>query len=521
MEAIAPLASHRLNAYLVRLNLLKLACMPTRPYLTYLLFLATLLPGGLLAQPSRPAASPATTEAHIRFLAADELAGRQPGHPGHALAARYLATHFQAYGVQPLPGLDGYYQSLPFQSVQPPQQGHISWDDHRWAQGEDLLTLNGPALTGRQPAVFAGYGWVSDSTDDYHGLDLQGKVAVVWLGLPGTQLPPGRILEASQRKRQLAMDRGAVGLIELYNLPYPWARARGYFGRPGSRVAPPETDVPLFHAWLHDPEAFLLQAFRAETPVTLDLATQAVQVQRFTAPNVVGYIPGRDSALRDEYLVLSAHYDHVGTGGEGPDTIFNGARDNAIGVAGLLAAAEYFAADPPRRSIILLACTAEEMGMLGSLWFVQHPPLPLEQIVFNLNHDGAGYNDTTRLTAIGYQRTGIASLVDESAFRMGLGVIADPMPEQNLFDRSDNVAFAQAGIPCLSFSPGVTEMDETIIAHYHQPSDEAEGLNFGYIHQLNQAYLHLARLIANRPQRPFWTPEDPYYEAGLRRYGKP
>jgi len=478
--------------------------------------MVSLFAQGLQEWPERHL-STAEVEQHIRFLSADELGGRQPGHPGHAIAARYIATSFQAMGVQPLPGLQDYYQPIPMGRMVPPRAGHIRWGKQEWAQGGDLLSMSGEGIEGEFPAVFVGYGWIGDSTDDYAGLDLMGKVAIALQGLP-EPMSPGKIIAAGRKKAAWAAERGALALIELYTLPYPWKRLMLNFTSPAPRVLPETEDTRLFHAWLNDPEEYLLRAFKEDTSVTLAVATETVRQNRFTAPNVVGVIPGRDSSLREEYVLLSAHYDHVGTGGDGPDTIYNGARDNAIGIAGLLAAARSLSEAPPRRSIILLACTAEEMGMLGSQWFVDHSPLPLSQLVYNLNYDGAGYNDRTAFTVLGYERTGIRPLIDRTAQWAHLNIIADPMPEQNLFDRSDNVSFAAAGLPCLSFSPGITEMDETILAHYHQPSDEADGLHFDYLRQLSSAFVHLARLIADQAARPFWQPDDPYYEAGRALY---
>ncbi|RMF02007.1 MAG: M28 family peptidase, partial [Bacteroidetes bacterium] len=200
------------------------------------------------------------------------------------------------------------------------------------------------------------------------------------------------------------------------------------------------------------------------------------------------------------------------------DSIFNGARDNAFGTTALLSAAKALALERPKRSIIILAVTGEELGLLGSAYYTEHPLVPLEQTIFNLNTDGAGYNDTGAVSIFGWKRTSTDETVETALNKFGLRVIPDPAPEQNLYDRSDNVSFAQKGVPALTFSPGFSEFDSSILAHYHQVSDEVDGLDFGYLTTYCQAFAHTARLIANRAARPTWTEGDKYYEAGKALY---
>lgn len=237
--------------------------------------------------------------------------------------------------------------------------------------------------------------------------------------------------------------------------------------------------------------------------------------------NVIGVVEGSDPDLQNEYLLLSAHYDHVGVGpatAEG-DSIYNGARDNAIGVATIMAAGKYFADHPPKRSIILALWTAEELGLIGSGYFAEHPAVPLEQIVYNLNIDGAGYNDTTKVTVVGLERTDAESIFESSSREFELDVIPSPAPELGLFNRSDNVHFARKGIPAPTFSPGFTAFDEEIQYYYHQPTDEANSLNFGYVTNYTKAYILSAERIANADEAPFWKSGDSYEDAGIQLYG--
>jgi len=237
--------------------------------------------------------------------------------------------------------------------------------------------------------------------------------------------------------------------------------------------------------------------------------------------NVIGLIEGSDPALRDEYVLLAAHYDHLGVGpatAEG-DSIYNGARDNAVGVATVMAAGKYFAEHPPKRSVILALWGAEELGLIGSGYFAENPVVPLDQIVYNLNIDGAGYNDTTKVTVVGLERTDAESIFESSVQAFGLEAIPSPVPELGLFNRSDNVHFARKGVPAPTFSLGFTAFDEDIQYYYHQPTDESDTINFDYITDYARAYILSAQQIANAADAPFWSPGDEYEDEGIQLYG--
>ena len=345
-------------------------------------------------QPAVVAASPAASteafpedrlgrarlEAHVRFLASDELMGRAAGTPGEAAAARYIAEQFRAAGALPA-GADGYLQPIVFERAPT-------------ARGERLR-------------------------------------------LPQT---PGA---------------GAV-----------------------------------------------------------------------TGYNVAARIEGRDPERRAEFVVLMAHFDHVGAGmHNGPgatpaDSIFNGARDNAMGVAALLGAAEALAARPPARSVLLLALTAEEHGMLGSRYYADHPLVPLAQTVYALNTDGAGYADTSAVTIVGLGRTTDDEALYAAAAAYGVEVVPDPAPEQNLFDRSDNVSFARKGVPAPTISGGFRSFsDPGILRYYHRPQDEVGDFDFDYLRRFAQVFTRAARNVADLPDRPRWAEGDPYEEAARALYG--
>ena len=228
------------------------------------------------------------------------------------------------------------------------------------------------------------------------------------------------------------------------------------------------------YGWLREQDGKMAKELIEGKKLKITLSSSGYIRKRVKSQNVVGLIVGRDSILKNEYLVLSAHYDHVGTGKNGggafsaKDSIFNGARDNALGVTALLTAVKGLSKEPPKRSVLFLALTGEESGLLGSKYYAENPLIDLNKTVFDLNSDGAGYNDIQSISIIGMGRTGTDEQIIEGAKAFGLKVIADPAPEQNLFDRGDNVSFARKGVPAVNFSPGITGFTNELMAYYHQ-----------------------------------------------------
>lgn len=241
--------------------------------------------------------------------------------------------------------------------------------------------------------------------------------------------------------------------------------------------------------------------------------------------NVVGIIEGTDPVLKDEYVMVMAHYDHVGarrTVAALTDTIYNGARDNAMGVVALMHVAEALGKVPARRSVIILPVSAEEIGLWGSRHYVDHPVVPLERTVYVSNIDGAGYNTTDAVTVIGLNRTTAKAHFEAAGAAFGMRVLDDPAPEQGLFNRSDNVVFARRGVPAPTFSAGFTAFDAEIMRTYHQPADEAdETFDFGYLHRYVQVFVNATRRIADADERILWTPGDPYEAAFHTLYTQP
>jgi len=239
--------------------------------------------------------------------------------------------------------------------------------------------------------------------------------------------------------------------------------------------------------------------------------------------NVIGYIEGTDSILKDEYILLVAHYDHLGviqdTSNLLSDSIYNGARDNGMGTTALLFSANVLANNPPFRSVIFLAATGEEEGMLGSEYFIEHCPVAVEDIVFVLNNDGGGYNDTTLIRVGGKNRI---ELIDEIWTDLeSSGIKSLPYPEdlEYLYDLGDNITFAKKGIPAITISPGFDKIDDEILKYIHKPIDEADdAFNYSYLLKFSQAYTKIAMFVSNSETVPFWKEENEYYARGIKLY---
>lgn len=462
--------------------------------------------------------SKSEVEAHIRFLAADEMQGRDTGTPELKIAARYIAAQMQSFGVQTVEGAEGYFQPVPLNKQVPPQQANLDYDDQSLQLAEDILVIQGNNGELSGETIFLDFG----TETDFEGKDISGKIVVTKAGLPG-ETSPRTFLTAGVGKTERVKAGGGLALIELYkSTQIPWALLVRYLNSERLTLGEGgEQDNSFPHLWVNDAQNTHLEAFQDNTPeVEINIAGKGGGA--ITSQNVIGMIEGTDPALKDEYLLITAHYDHVGVeaGKNLPDSIYNGARDNGVGVASLLSAARYLGQNPPQRSVLFLAVTAEEKGLLGSRWYAEHPLIPMQQVVFNLNTDGAGYNDTTKLTIIGLGRTSADQAIQEAAEVAGLEAIADPVPEQNLFDRSDNVNFASMGVPAVTFSPGLTAFDQEIMKYYHQLADEAESLNFNYIEKLCEAFVLSALSIANADAAPTWEAGDKYESAAQELYGR-
>ncbi|GAB2633873.1 M28 family peptidase [Belliella aquatica] len=482
-----------------------------------LLFLGSL---SLNAQSSKEAIEANFNEresiSHFRYLASDELMGRDPIRPEIDAAARYIAEQFWKYGAKEIDGANGYYQHIPFRLSAPPTKGEVVLGKTTFTQGDNLLVLDGPSINGNYEMIVLGYGLEAD----YAGKDVKGKIVITNVGAPD-RLSPSDLFAAGREKVSLAQSKGAVALIEMYNIPSPWNFAARTLNRTQLTVDNTGGKASIPYIWLSDTKNESINAIGKGEIKSAKVEVVGKINRDIVGKNVVAVIEGTDPLLKDQYVMLSAHYDHVGVGrpDANGDSIYNGARDNAVGTVAVMNAARYFAENPPKRSILLCAWTAEEKGLLGSRYFADNPLIPLDKIIYNFNIDNGGYNDTSIITVIGLGRTSADPLIAKATQEFGLEAIADPSPEQELYDRSDNVNFARKGIPSPTFSLGFRAFDEEINKYYHQPGDQVDNFDLDYAVKYWKSYILSALYIANTAEQPVWKAGDKYEEAAKALYG--
>jgi hypothetical protein len=489
---------------------------------------------------------------HVQFLADDSLEGRDVGARGYEIAANYMAEQFRAAGLRPA-GVAGYRQRLEL-SVSRIDEPHCSLDLVREGRaeslnlGDDALLFVGidAAEAVEAPTVFVGHGITVPERqyDDFAGQDVKGKIAVFVSGGPADMAGPIKAHYQSSDEVRRAMGKaGAVGAVCLQNpkgVEMPWARTASFRFQPSMELSDPGPDEPppLRLAVLFNTEraerlfegsghAFgeVLAALDAERPLPrfpLAVSLRArvgMTRSRVTSENVVGVFPGRDPELKDEYVVVSAHLDHIGIGEPvNGDRINSGAMDNASGDASLIEVARSLrdSGAGPRRSVLFLSVTGEEKGCLGSRYFVAHPTVP-GSIVADLNMDM--FLPLFPLKYLEVQGLAESSLGDDIrsvAESAGVTVQADKEPEHNRFIRSDQYSFIKAGVPALAFKfgyiPGTPE--EKIFKgwyaeRYHAPSDDLnQPVDLAAAAQFNAILEQLTLRVANADHRPEWKPDS-------------
>ncbi len=488
---------------------------------------------------------------HLQFLASDELKGRQTGTSDYLRAAEYVESQFKAIGLKPA-GTIGFRQPVDFRKVKTDAE-KSSLEVIRPDGSVQSLKLGpgvslSPHVDSTSPieasAVFAGYGFAvpGQNFDDLAGVDLKGKVAVVFAGSPPSVHGPLRAYFRTAAQRWKALKAaGAVGVITIQSA-----------GNRGVRPGAPPTDRPVY--LLSDPETDTLAGIRLSATLSEEAAkslfdgsshalaelqsiassgkpfpkfplstkiraTTAVQVlEEFKAPNVVGLLPGSDHHLKSEYLIISAHLDHVGVGREvNGDTIYNGAMDNAVGIASLIEVAKALTREHPKRSVIFLALTGEEEGELGSQYFARFPTVARRDIVADLNMDM--YLPLFPLHFLEVQGLGESTLGNDARAAAQLNDIEvqfDKQPDENRFIRSDQASFVKYGIPGLAFKfgwlPDSLEQkvfNDWIKNRYHRPSDDLQqAIDKEAAVHFDRVLTTLAGRVANSPTRPAWYPES-------------
>jgi hypothetical protein len=454
--------------------------------------------------------------APLRFLASDELMGRATARPEINIAARYISGQFKSMGLKEMQGTTDYFQTFDIQMVTPANSGTFTVNATSFQLGIDLLQMQGEDISLNAPIEYVGYG----NKEDLDKADIKGKIIVSNIGLSDSTA----FMDAFgliDTKIKLAKELGAVALVERFKYTdVPWDALKRYL----LSEHPKSEDTSHFPVYYVDDKNSNLPALIKEPGARGTINISGTQVKNIPAKNVMGWVEGTDPKLKSQFIVLSAHYDHLGVAKqpkmeEGKmDSIYNGARDNAIGTTAVMDAAGYFAKYPAKRSILFIAYTAEEIGEIGSKYFSAHPTIPLHHMVYNLNIDNASYNDTTIVSIVGLGRTSADADLKRACAAFGLTAMPDPAPEQNLFDRSDNVNLAVKGIPAPTFSLGIRKFDENITNRYHQLSDEVGNFNLNYAMKFINSYILAAKYIADNRQQPTWIKGDKYERAWKELY---
>eukprot|EP01093_Parvamoeba_rugata_P013856 TRINITY_DN434_c0_g1_i1.p1 TRINITY_DN434_c0_g1~~TRINITY_DN434_c0_g1_i1.p1 ORF type:complete len:500 (+),score=94.51 TRINITY_DN434_c0_g1_i1:3615-5114(+) len=446
-------------------------------------------------------------EGHIYFLADDALKGRATGSPELKIAASYLANTLRGYGVKPNPKNGTYYQNVDLHHYFLSEDIELSFGGQNYPE---VVAFDIDAIDSEEDAIYLNYGL----EEDYKGKDVKGKIIIVKAGTPeNNELRPA--LRSRAPKRELAIQNGARGLIEVGSFDTAlWPRFKHAFEERMSLTESEKEPLPLF-LWVQTSPENLAKLGNESIPIKIK--STGIQNEILKTQNVIGVLEGTDTKLKEEYIIYSAHYDHIGIGTPDAkgDSIYNGARDNAIGTTAVLSMAENLSKYPTKRSALFILFTGEELGLLGSRYYVENPVIPLHQMIYCFNTDGGGYNNTSLATIAGLNRTTAKNKMIKGAKTFGLKAldIDEVAPEEGLFDRSDNVSFAKVGIPAPTYSTGFDAFDDEINKYYHQAGDEADSLDFDYLLKFYQGYVLSGRLIANDPETPFWIKGDKYEAA--------
>ena len=446
--------------------------------------------------------------APLIYLASDRLKGRYIGRPEIDTAAQYIADQFRAAGARPIPGANGYFQPFTLSFVRPSQTGSVTIGSRSFPIGADALQFDPGDVQLNAPVVYIG----DDSAGQLAALDLKGKWVLMEAGA-GTRSSARKDLGKAMQIRQTLAAKQALGLLVNLNTDDDyWTTLRSAMSGEHRVQSGKTTDVPMIALRYHSGDQPLLAKGAAGTA---SVTVTATPIRELKLKNVLALVQGTDPALRGQYVVLSAHYDHLGVAAqpkmeEGKlDSIYNGARDNALGSTAVIDAAKYFGRYPPKRSILFVTYSAEEEGLLGSEYYAGHPLIPLNHTVYNLNIDNASYNDTTLISLVGLNRTSEDSNIISACKAYGLSVNGDPTGGQ-LFFESDNAPLALKGIPAPTYSLGMRTFDSTIFNRYHRLSDETGNMNMRYAVKFIRAYILSAVYIANDAVQPMWVKGDPY-----------
>jgi hypothetical protein len=499
--------------------------------------------------------------AHMAFLADDLLEGRGTGTRGYQLAANYVRAQFEEIGLKPAGGNGSYFQNVRFRNIELLRDRSsltlkrngftraLTIDKDYVMSGNPLS----PDTTAEAQVVFIGYGVSAPEFDydDYARIDVRGKIVAALYGAP-PRLPsaPGAHFSSGEQKLGAAAAHGAIGFLSIWagrpekRTPFsefvrfsrgPALRWLDDKGAPndaqpqirGYAKISSSTAAILFEGagkpWkeaLQAAEDNQAQAFPLPVTVSIHIVSRHSEVE---SPNIAAILPGSDPSLKNEYVVFTAHLDHLGVGDPVKgDSIYNGAADNASGTAALLEMARAFSELPksPRRSLLFLAVTGEEEGLLGSDYYAHKPTVPLRQIVANINMDEVSFlYDFKDIVPLGGEHSSLGAVADDVARHLGLQVSPDPMPEEVYFIRSDQYSFILQGVPALYVGEGLQTVDSKLDGkkmqldwesqRYHLPSDDMnQPLDFNATVKCTRVDLAVGYEIAQQTERPHWNAGD-------------
>ncbi len=508
---------------------------------------------------------PEKIRAHVKFLASDLLEGRGTGQRGGDIAAEYLATQFELYGLKSGAENGSYFQDVPMVGVKTlpdtsfklvPANGEAvalkNLDDFVTNNESQTETADFDA-----PIVFVGYGITAPEYrwDDYKGVDLKGKVALLFVNEPVSDDPKffkGKALTYYGRwtyKFEETARHGAVGALIIHRTDlasYGWQVVRNSMGTEREHLRRDGTPKLQAASWIQLDVAKKLAAMSGQDidkmfqqaqsrdfkPVELPVRLQAhiaSQLHAFVSKNVIAKISGSDPRRADQAVIYTAHYDHLGinpnvTG----DNIYNGAVDNGTGCAILLelARAWSLAKPAPARSILFAAVTAEEQGLLGSEYLGKHSPVPPGKISVDLNYDGLSpIGDPEETEVSGAERTTFYPVVESTAKEFGFAIRADSRPEAGHYYRSDHFSLARVGVPSFSINEGLkfkghdaawgeAQAQDYVDHHYHQPSDEYRAeMDFAGLAKMARFGFALGAKAASQPEMAAWQPGDEFEAA--------
>jgi hypothetical protein len=505
-------------------------------------------------------------KAHIEFLADDLMLGRQPGTAGYNIAANYVASQFRQMGLMPAGTGGSYFQQVPLrEAFLEPGSAELSLLHH-----DQLTSLKfvddffmSPSLqrtTSQIDAemVFVGYGIDSPELDhrDYENIDARGKVVVMLAGQPHDfPSEEGAHFASSMERKKAAVRHGAVGILTIHTPRmaerFKWERIKSRVGMPSMKWINENGDAYGTFKQLHGgayvshkAAGILFEGVSTDLQTLLEFDENAQPLPRFNlqgrvkmskrsthetiySPNVAAVLPGSDPLLATEHVAYIGHLDHVGelhpsAVEEGQsDRINNGALDNASGISVMLETARMLAeGEAPRRSVLFVAVTAEEKGLVGAEYFAIHPTVPIEDIVSVVNLDmPILLYDFADVIAFGAEHSSLAANVLSAAQSYGVELSPDPFPEQNIFIRSDHYRFVQQGVPSVYLKTGLTSTDENVDAasisdgfrqdHYHKPSDDLNlPIHYDAAAKFVKINAKIGELIANDPIRPSWHEGD-------------